>query len=178
MSRFTECPLCRNHFHVLLIQNHAAECNGALSATEVVCNNESNIRNGSSSSNKSSRSPYLHRTANHSAINGPFEVPVPVGHGQKRREANKGVNRPKKQVKTSWGSLRSPTTAEIKGWKRRSLAFDKPQSEFQYLVVLDFEWTCDNTRPVRPYSEIIEFPSVLVRTSPRPAQVVDQFQVN
>jgi inhibitor of KinA sporulation pathway (predicted exonuclease) len=49
---------------------------------------------------------------------------------------------------------------------------------YDYLVVLDFEWTCDNRRlpgPPPPL-EIIEFPSVLVRAVPRPARAVDEFQ--
>lgn len=46
---------------------------------------------------------------------------------------------------------------------------------FDYLVVLDFEWTCDRGRAVSP-AEIIEFPSVLVSAS-FPAAIVDEFQV-
>ncbi len=41
-------------------------------------------------------------------------------------------------------------------------------------VVLDFEWTCDDRRRIAP-SEIIEFPSVLVRTA-FPPVVVSEFQ--
>jgi len=50
-----------------------------------------------------------------------------------------------------------------------------PLKAFDYLVVLDYEWTCDNTRRLEPL-EIIEFPSVLVRCS-FPPQIVDSFQV-
>lgn len=56
-------------------------------------------------------------------------------------------------------------------------AFDTPKPPFNFLVVLDFEWTCDNRRGAPPL-EIIEFPSVLVRcgTAKHPPRVVDQFQ--
>jgi inhibitor of KinA sporulation pathway (predicted exonuclease) len=45
---------------------------------------------------------------------------------------------------------------------RRSLSLP----EFDYLVVLDFEWTCDDTGALTGGSEIIEFPSVLLRLKP------------
>lgn len=38
--------------------------------------------------------------------------------------------------------------------------------EFDFLVVLDFEWTCDDKCAVPGGSEIIEFPSVLLRLKP------------
>ncbi|CAK0791041.1 unnamed protein product [Prorocentrum cordatum] len=44
-----------------------------------------------------------------------------------------------------------------------------------YLVVLDFEWTADNRRPMLPVSEITQFPSVLVRLDGRRSAVVDEF---
>jgi inhibitor of KinA sporulation pathway (predicted exonuclease) len=53
---------------------------------------------------------------------------------------------------------------------------DKPPGEYRHLVVLDFEWTCDNRKPVHPRAEIIEFSCVLVSTLPRPATIVAQFQ--
>lgn len=42
-------------------------------------------------------------------------------------------------------------------------------------VVLDFEWTADNRRPVKPISEITQFPSVLVRLEGHKTLVVDEF---
>ena len=42
-------------------------------------------------------------------------------------------------------------------------------------VVLDFEWTADNRKPVKPISEIIQFPSVLVRLDGHKSRIVDEF---
>eukprot|EP00438_Fugacium_kawagutii_P034101 Skav232061 [mRNA] locus=scaffold1641:126681:146268:- [translate_table: standard] len=42
-------------------------------------------------------------------------------------------------------------------------------------VVLDFEWTADNRRPVTPISEITQFPSVLVRLNGHRSCIVDEF---
>ena len=58
---------------------------------------------------------------------------------------------------------------------RRSQAHDRPRKqskrslglpEFDYLVVLDFEWTCDDKGALPGGTEIIEFPSVLLRLKP------------
>jgi inhibitor of KinA sporulation pathway (predicted exonuclease) len=63
----------------------------------------------------------------------------------------------------------------VRGPRRTRKALDLPPQAFDFLVVLDFEWTCDNRRRLEP-SEIIEFPSVLVRCS-FPPQIIDEFQV-
>lgn len=58
---------------------------------------------------------------------------------------------------------------------RRSQSHDRPRKqtkrslslpEFDYLVVLDFEWTCDDNGALPGGTEIIEFPSVLLRLKP------------
>lgn len=41
-------------------------------------------------------------------------------------------------------------------------------------VVLDFEWTADR-KPVKPISEITQFPSVLVRLDGHKSKIVDEF---
>ena len=38
----------------------------------------------------------------------------------------------------------------------------------EHLVVLDFEWTADDKRPMLPIPEITQFPSVLVRLGSAP----------
>ncbi|CEM16655.1 unnamed protein product [Vitrella brassicaformis CCMP3155] len=76
-------------------------------------------------------------------------------------------------LKGAWSFLNAPNSKDIAKRKVRK-AFDLPPKPFDYLVVLDFEWTCDN-RPGFGAGEIIEFPSVLVRTSP--CEIVDEFQV-
>jgi len=77
----------------------------------------------------------------------------------------------------AWASLlKHPTARDVigPGGKRRK-AFDKPPSPLQWLVVLDFEWTCDKKKGFGP-AEIIEFPSVLVRST-FPFQIGKEFQV-
>jgi len=68
--------------------------------------------------------------------------------------------------KRSWGSLRpmSAIPAAMSG-----------RSPFTHLVVLDFEWTADDKRPMLPISEITQFPSVLVQLSGRTSCVVDEY---
>ena len=44
--------------------------------------------------------------------------------------------------------------------RRRARA---PAPALDFLVVLDFEWTADRGRPMRPIAEITQFPSVLVK---------------
>mmetsp|Transcript_64032 Transcript_64032/g.150655 ORF Transcript_64032/g.150655 Transcript_64032/m.150655 type:complete len:426 (-) Transcript_64032:84-1361(-) len=83
---------------------------------------------------------------------------------------------PKKQ-KTGggWSFLKNPTAKDVRGPRRTRKAFDLPPRPYDYLVVLDFEWTCDNRQRLEPL-EIIEFPAVLVKTSFPPA-IVSEFQV-
>ena len=75
---------------------------------------------------------------------------------------------------SSFGSLRPATSADLGPKRKRGL--DLPSQEYAHLVVLDFEWTCDNKKPVLPHSEIIEFSCVLVSTKGRPSQTIAQFQ--
>jgi len=71
--------------------------------------------------------------------------------------------------------MKPPTEKDVRGNRRSRKALDAPARPFDYLVVLDFEWTCDNKKKLEPL-EIIEFPSVLVRTS-FPPKIVSEFQV-
>ena len=73
-----------------------------------------------------------------------------------------------------YGSLRPFTSADLGPKRKRGL--DQPTAEYEHLVVLDFEWTCDDRRSIHPRAEIIEFSCVLVSTLPRPATVVANFQ--
>jgi len=83
------------------------------------------------------------------------------------------------RLAAAWSFLKAPTEGDLKGRRRRRKVFDKPVESFEYLVVLDFEWTCDNQPPAsstfRGPAEIIEFPAVLVRLSP--FEVIDEMQV-
>jgi len=76
-----------------------------------------------------------------------------------------------------WHFLKAPTAKDVRGNRRCRKALDAPLRPFEYLVkqVLDFEWTCDNKKKLHPL-EIIEFPSVLIRTS-FPPKIVSEFQV-
>ena len=71
---------------------------------------------------------------------------------------------------------KAPSAKDISGPRRTRKALDHPPQPFDFLVVLDYEWTCDNQRRLEP-SEIIEFPSVLVKCA-FPPHVVDEFQVS
>ena len=64
---------------------------------------------------------------------------------------------------SSWGSLRPPTERDIRGKRRSHKALDAPPRCFEYLVVLDFEWTADNRRKMEPVAEITQFPSVVLQ---------------
>jgi len=69
---------------------------------------------------------------------------------------------------SSWaGLLKAPSQSDIRGKRRRPKVFDAPIRCFDFLVVLDFEWTCDKVKNPPP-AEIIEFPSVLVDTGVPP----------
>ena len=73
-----------------------------------------------------------------------------------------------------WGGLRPPSARDIAPRKiAKGLSSGPPP--FTHLVVLDFEWTCDNKRLVHPCSEITQFPAVLVRLAGRASHVVDEF---
>jgi inhibitor of KinA sporulation pathway (predicted exonuclease) len=71
----------------------------------------------------------------------------------------------KKRVRepTTWGSLKAPTSRDVIGPRKTRKALDAPLPLMTHLIVLDFEWTADNTRPMTPLPEITQFPSALVR---------------
>ncbi|GMI44301.1 hypothetical protein TrCOL_g9889 [Triparma columacea] len=71
--------------------------------------------------------------------------------------------------------LKNPTARDIKPNSRRK-GLDLPPPEFQFLVVLDYEWTCDSAASMRPHAEIIEWGCVLVDLRSRPAEIVSEFQ--
>jgi hypothetical protein len=66
----------------------------------------------------------------------------------------------KRKLSGAWSFMSTPTTKDISGARKISKAFDAPKKTFDHLIVLDFEWTCDNAKFGPP--EIIEFPSVLL----------------
>ena len=70
--------------------------------------------------------------------------------------------------------LKPPSRKDVAPRKRRT-ALSKPPEPFAKLVVLDFEWTADDGRAMRPCAEIIQFPSVLVELDGRHSHVVDEF---
>lgn len=72
-------------------------------------------------------------------------------------------------TKGAWSFLKPAKTSG----KRKGL--DAPAPAFRHLVVLDFEWTAQDKKPVKPVSEIIQFPSVLVRLAGAASAVVDEF---
>lgn len=94
----------------------------------------------------------------------------PEVHASQGTTAGGCIAAPVQQTTSQAGS-----SANLLGPLRRSQAHDRPRKqsrrslslpEFDYLVVLDFEWTCDDTGILAGGSEIIEFPSVLLRLKP------------
>lgn len=75
---------------------------------------------------------------------------------------------------SAWGSLRPPSASDLARKGRGGHAGKEPEP-FSHLVVLDFEWTADNRRPVRPISEITQFPSVLVCLRGRSSSIISEF---
>lgn len=63
----------------------------------------------------------------------------------------------------AWGSLRPPSEKDIRGRYKRQKGLDAPPKLLDYLVVLDFEWTADNTKKMEPIAEITQFPSVVMQ---------------
>lgn len=70
----------------------------------------------------------------------------------------------KRKMPNAWSFMSSPSLKDISGGRKVHKAFDAPRRNFDNIIVLDFEWTCDNK--VFGPSEIIEFPSVLLSGHP------------
>ena len=77
--------------------------------------------------------------------------------------------------RSAWGSLRAPSESDVKGRGGTSKGLQAAPQQMRHIVVLDFEWTCDNRRRVLPCAEITQFPSVLVRLDGRGSSIVDEF---
>ena len=80
----------------------------------------------------------------------------------------------KARVRSAWGSLRPATAADLKGPVKKRARRNEPPP-FTHLVVLDFEWTADDKRPILPVSEITQFPSVLVALDGCRSAAVSEF---
>ncbi|GMH65915.1 hypothetical protein TrLO_g8816 [Triparma laevis f. longispina] len=77
--------------------------------------------------------------------------------------------------KSALDLLKAPTKEDIRGNGKRWKGLDQRPTEFKFLVVLDYEWTCDDKKAVYPHAEIIEWGCVLVDME-RPAEIVSKFQ--
>lgn len=66
----------------------------------------------------------------------------------------------KRKLAGAWSFMSPPTKLDVKGGRRAPKAFESSKKAFDYLIVLDFEWTCDDKK-FGP-AESIEFPSVLL----------------
>ena len=156
-SRFCRCPICGVHVALLMAQEHAAACaEGTL------------VRGGAQAppaSAPADEAPPASAPAD--------EAPTASAHASQGR-ASPPAQQPCPQPR-AWGSLKAPSAKDIRGPRRTRKALDRPPQPFDFLLILDYEWTCDNRRRLEP-SEIIEFPSVLVKCD-FPPHVVDEFQV-
>lgn len=81
-------------------------------------------------------------------------------HKSSKDEGKDTESTNKRKLSGAWSFMSTPTTKDISGSRKVSKAFDAPKKTFDHLIVLDFEWTCDNAKFGPP--EIIEFPSVLL----------------
>ncbi len=146
-THFQDCPLCGQSFHRSKIARHASKCTGVAAEKPPPSSAPSSSSLPSSSSSSASSS---------SSSSAPA----------------RGTKRPRP---SGFGPLRPPGAADIKGRRRRRRGLDAPLAEYKWLVVLDFEWTCDRAR-VTPFAEIIEWSCVLVDLRRRPAAIVSELQ--
>eukprot|EP00439_Symbiodinium_sp_Y106_P053455 s246_g7.t1 len=102
---------------------------------------------------------------------GPASTSVPCAKTTEKTPAGKAL--------PGWGLLRAPTARDMTlGCLVLRPGSPLQPPSFEYLVVLDFEWTADtadNRKAVKPISEITQFPSVLVRLAGRKTAIVDEF---
>ena len=158
-SRFCQCPVCGVHIALLLAAQHVDGC----------------LRSAVPSPAAALQAPPPSITSQCAeAVSAVAKPESEDGWGRhEHRQAASGQDRA--SGGSAWGSLKPPTSRDVRGRRRTRKAFDVPPQPFEYLVVLDYEWTCDKTKGFGPL-EIIEFPSVLVKCSFPPA-IVDEFQV-
>mmetsp|Transcript_14001 Transcript_14001/g.33945 ORF Transcript_14001/g.33945 Transcript_14001/m.33945 type:complete len:329 (-) Transcript_14001:1167-2153(-) len=145
MSHFVTCPLCSQEFHRSLIQRHCSTCIGS-----TISRPTGGVRSAERSTGTTTATATAKGKTNKKAV-----APSPC------------------KSTADYGSLRPATRADLGRKRKRGL--DRTPQEYEHLVVLDFEWTCDDKRAVRPRAEIIEFSCVLVSTR-RPAAIVAEFQ--
>jgi inhibitor of KinA sporulation pathway (predicted exonuclease) len=162
-SRFCHCPICGVLIACHIAQEHVAACA------------DGDLRTFSHTTIAPEAGP---AAAEHDgASSGEHDGKAPLRrHQDKLRVLEEGGAASRsRQLPGQWSFLKTPTAKDVRGPRRTRKALDLPPQAFDFLVVLDFEWTCDNRRRLEP-SEIIEFPSVLVRCS-FPPQIIDEFQV-
>ena len=87
-----------------------------------------------------------------------------------------GTKNEKRARSSAFGPLRAPGPKDIRPSRRRR-GLDAPAKEFNYLIVLDFEWTADDRARMVPHAEIIEWSCVLVDMTTRPARMVSELQI-
>lgn len=116
---------------------------------------------------------FHHRLVESHAASCPGRDPPTVGHAT--TQGSRGTAAASATAAPIQLSLKDGSSVNPLGPLRRSQAHDRPRKqsrrslglpEFDFLVVLDFEWTCDDTGTLAGGSEIIEFPSVLLRLKP------------
>ena len=162
MSRFCRCPVCGVHVALVLAQAHAESHFGEGPRTS------SSVRGAPSTQVIGGGADSLSRKRDERE-----DAPPASGHAGAGPEDNGTAGA--RQLAGPWSFMNRPSARDVRGPRRSRKAFDTPPQPYDYLVVLDYEWTCDNRQKLEPL-EIIEFPSVLVRCSFPPC-IVDEFQV-
>ena len=197
-SHFVDCPLCSVSFHRSLIFSHAARCTG-ISEKETTKTTKDNNKIESRTSHTSRTGIWWKQYKGTPPCSlPPFPLtnvmvlqPQPQQLPQQQLPPPPSSScgslvlqppqppppqqQPPPPPSSSYGSLRPFTTADL-GSSKRKRGLDRPLQPFPHLIVLDFEWTCDNRKPMKPHSEITEFSCVLVQTTHRPASIVSEFQ--
>jgi inhibitor of KinA sporulation pathway (predicted exonuclease) len=145
----TCCPLCSTQLTIAQVEDHPSRCAG-----------RSRIAHG----NGHKRHPPSASSTQPPQSSTPSSV-------------TSSASSPSTELKL-FGPLRPSTARDAQGPSKRRKGLDLPPTPFEYLAVIDLEWTC-RKGPMLPCAEVTEFSTVLlcVDTKTRRVKVVDELQV-
>ena len=130
-SRFCQCPVCGVHIALLLAAQHVDGC----------------LRSAVPSPAAALQAPPPSFTSQCAeAVSAVAKPESEDGWGRhEHRQAASGQDRA--SGGSAWGSLKPPTSRDVRGPRRSRKAFDVPPQPFEYLVVLDYECCLLYTSP-------------------------------